>query len=214
MQPFTRLTAVAAVYDQANVDTDQIIPARFLRKPRGPGYGGFLFHDLRFDKSGRECLDFPLNRPVWREARVLIAGANFGCGSSREAAVYALVDYGIRCVIAPGFADIFAANAVQNGLLCVTLPNAELALIRDTVEAQPNAHLTVDLPQQTVAMVDGTAVTFAMDPFRKRCLVEGLDQIAITRARLDEIAAFERKADAAAPWLKVALPAPVTKADP
>lgn len=212
MQSFTRLTAVAAVYDRANVDTDQIIPARFLRKPRGPGYGGFLFHDQRFDESGRERSDFPLNRPRWLEAGILIAGANFGCGSSREAAVYALVDHGIRCVIAPGFADIFAANAVQNGLLCVTLPDAELAQIRGAAEAQPDAHLTVDLRGQTVAMPGGAVVTFAIDAFRKRCLVEGLDQIALTRARLDEIAAFERKADAAAPWLQVAPGAPTPKA--
>ena len=205
MQPFTRLTAAAAVHDQANVDTDQIIPARFLRKPRGPGYGSFLFHDQRFDESGRERPDFPLNRPGWREAGILVAGPNFGCGSSREAAVYALVDYGIRCVIAPGFADIFAANAVQNGLLCVTLPDAELAQIRGVVEARPDANVSVDLPGQTVAIPDGAVVAFVIDPFRKRCLVEGLDQIALTRARLDEIAKFERQSETAAPWLRVAL---------
>ncbi len=205
MQPFTCLTAVAAVYDQANVDTDQIIPARFLRKPRGPGYGGFLFHDLRFDENGHERAEFPLHRSYWRNAGILIAGSNFGCGSSREAAVYALVDYGIRCVIATGFADIFAANAVQNGLLCMTLPDAELAQIRGAAEAQPDTHLSVDLPGQTVAMPDGTAIAFPIDPFRKRCLVEGLDQIALTRARLNEIAAFERQAETAVPWLRVAL---------
>ncbi|MCB9947817.1 MAG: 3-isopropylmalate dehydratase small subunit [Rhodospirillaceae bacterium] len=205
MQPFTRLNGVAAVFDQANVDTDQIIPARFLRKPRGPGYGGFLFHDLRFDEGGAERPDFPLNRPGWREAAILVAGENFGCGSSREAAVYALMDFGIRCVIAPSFADIFAANAVQNGLLCAALPAAEVAAIRDAVIAEPGAGLGVDLPAQTVTAPNGMVCTFAIDPYRKRCLIEGLDQIALTLARLDAIAEHERCAQAAEPWLRVTL---------
>ena len=181
MTPFTTLTGSAAVLDRANVDTDQIIPARFLRKPRGAGYGDYLFADLRRAEPAF---------PVFAGASVLVAGANFGCGSSREGAVYALLDAGIRCVIAPSFGDIFAGNAAKNGLLTIAL---------ETVPIAQGASVTVDLPAQEIR-VGNHVVRFAIDPFRKRCLVEGLDDIGLTLEHADALAAFERAHRAARPW--------------
>ena len=180
MTPFTTLTARAAVLDRANVDTDQIIPARFLRKPRSAGYGNFLFHDL------------PEARAAVQGAGILVAGPNFGCGSSREGAVYALVDAGLRCVVAPGFGDIFAGNAAKNGLLLITLPAEDVARLRGT--------LTVDLPAQRIR-AEGVDLHFDMDPFRKRCLVEGLDDIGLTLAHMDAITAWDAVDAARRPWV-------------
>lgn len=177
MTPFSVLTAPVAVLDRANIDTDQIIPARFLRKPRSVGYGQFLFADLG------------LSLPA--DAAILLAGANFGCGSSREGAVYALVDAGIRCVIAPSFGDIFAGNAAQNGLLTVALRIAGMA---------PGDMLTVDLPAQEVRLSDGTVRGFEIDPFRKQRLLEGRDDIDLTLAHDAEIVAFEARDRTARPW--------------
>lgn len=183
MTPFETVTARGAVLDRANVDTDQIIPARFLRKPRSAGYGAFLFHDL------------PDVRAEVQGAGVLLAGANFGCGSSREGAVYALVDAGIRCVVAPGFGDIFTANAGRNGLLTVAIPDADIALLRSEA-----AHdFTVDLPVQTVS-AGVVSLSFEIDPFRKRCLVEGLDDIGLTLAHAAAIDAWELASAARRPW--------------
>ena len=180
MTPFTVLTAPAAVLDRANIDTDQIIPARFLRHKRSVGYQKFLFADQ----------DFRLPPG----AGILIGGANFGCGSSREGAVYALVDAGVRCVIAPSFGDIFAGNAAQNGLLTVALA---LEGVRD------GDTLTVDLPAQTVRLPHGGTVAFAIDPFRRQRLLEGSDDIDLTLAHAGEIAAFEARDPAARPWAAV-----------
>jgi 3-isopropylmalate/(R)-2-methylmalate dehydratase small subunit len=201
MEPFTTLTAVAAPLDMANVDTDRIIPARFLKQPRGPDYARFLFHDLRFDGEGREKPDFALNRPAWRDARIVVADANFGCGSSREGAVWALLAYGIRAVIAPSFGDIFFNNSLKNGRLPIVLPAAAAARLRRALAGSPGASLTIDLPAQTVAAPDGAAFRFDIDPFEKRCLVEGLDDLRLTLRHEGEIAAFERRREAEAAWL-------------
>ncbi|AWN47350.1 3-isopropylmalate dehydratase small subunit [Methylobacterium terrae] len=195
MQPFTTLEAVAVPLDVANVDTDQILPARFLKKPRSAGYGNFLFHDER-----RRSEAVPLDAPAYAGAGILVADRNFGCGSSREGAVYALVDGGIRCVIAPSFGDIFASNAAKNGLLTVTLPEDAVASLRARLAAAPGAAVTVDLPAQTVTDPDGTAIPFEIDPFKKRCLVEGLDDVALTLEHEAAIAAYDAKAAAEAPW--------------
>ncbi|MBV8911834.1 MAG: 3-isopropylmalate dehydratase small subunit [Acetobacteraceae bacterium] len=191
MTPFTTLEGEAVALASANIDTDQIIPARFLRKDRSAGYQNFLFHDLRTQP------DFPLNghQPV-----ILVAGPNFGCGSSREGAVYALVDAGIRCVIAASFGDIFAANAAKNGLLTVMLADAELAPIR----AMLPSRMSVDLPAQRLRLPDGSERAFEIDAFRKRCLVEGLDDIGLTLEHQARIGAFQQQDRAARPW---ALPA-------
>jgi 3-isopropylmalate/(R)-2-methylmalate dehydratase small subunit len=188
MTPFTTVRGLGVGLDRTNVDTDQIIPARFLRKPRSAGYQNFLFHDLR-----QEDPAFPLNgaQPV-----VLVGAENFGCGSSREGAVYALVDAGVRCVIAPSFGDIFAGNAGKNGLLTITLPSALTATLRGMLPAE----MTVDLPAQSLRFPDGTEHSFPMDPFRKRCLVNGLDDIGLTLEHADRIAAFQAEDRALRPW--------------
>ena len=196
MQIFTTLHAVAVPLDRANVDTDQILPARFLKKPRSAGYGGFLFHDER-----RRSLDFPLDQPVFRGAAILVADRNFGCGSSREGAVYGLLDGGIRCVIAPSFGDIFAANAAKNGLLTITLSEAEVGKLRDRLRAAPGVTLLVDLPAETITDPDGRTIHFKIAAFRKRCLIEGLDDIGLTLVEASAIEAHERKSAAARPWL-------------
>ncbi len=186
MTPFGVLRGRAVVLDRANVDTDQILPARFLRKPRSAGYQNFLFYDLREAEPGF---------PVRGDVAVVIAGANFGCGSSREGAVYALVDAGIRCVIAPSFGDIFAGNAARNGLLAIVLADAPARL-------GGAGHLAIDLPAQTVTLPDGTVLPFDVDEFRKTCLVQGLDDIGLTLAHEAALAAH---AAALPAW---ALPAP------
>jgi 3-isopropylmalate/(R)-2-methylmalate dehydratase small subunit len=195
MQTFTTLHAVAVPLDRGNVDTDQILPARFLKKPRSAGYGAFLFHDER-----RRSADFPLDRAAFRDAAILVAARNFGCGSSREGAVYGLVDGGIRCVIAPSFGDIFAANAAKNGLLTITLPEAEVGKLRDRLWAAPGTKLTVDLPAETITDPDGETIRFKIDAFHKRCLIEGLDDIDLTLESIDAISAFEERAAREQPW--------------
>jgi 3-isopropylmalate/(R)-2-methylmalate dehydratase small subunit len=201
MEAFSRIEAVAVPMRTPNIDTDQIIPARFLRKPRNEGCAQFLFHDVRFDESGDPRAGFPLNAPAWKDAKILVAGRNFGCGSSREYAVYALWDYGIRCVIASSFGDIFRSNALQNGLLPVVLPEAEVQALLDLLEASPGARLTVDLAAQTVAAPGGKFYRFEIDPYRKECLLLGVDEIGYTLALADEIAAYEKADAARSPWL-------------
>src|SRR6201981_3707437 len=178
MDKFIRLTAVARPLDVANLNTDQLIPARFLKLPRSAGLAAALLRDLRFDADGRERPDFPLNRPAWREAKIIVGARNFGCGSSREAAVYALYDYGIRCVAAPSFGDIFAGNAVQNGLLTAIITDAEAADLMSALEATPNRQLTVDLEQQTIAG-GNHSIAFTIDPVRKQRLLQGWNEIAM-----------------------------------
>jgi 3-isopropylmalate/(R)-2-methylmalate dehydratase small subunit len=198
MQPFKRLTAVAAPMDLPNVDTDRIIPARFLRKPQSAGYGQFLFHDVRFDAEGRERGEFVLNHPLFRRAQILVAAENFGCGSSREGAVWALAGWGFRCVIAPSFGDIFFENCAKNGVLAVSLPAPTCAALRRQLHEGPGGTMTVDLEEQSVAAANGTLHRFTIDAFRKQALLTGQDDITLTLTYEKEIAAFEaRRADEA-----------------
>jgi 3-isopropylmalate/(R)-2-methylmalate dehydratase small subunit len=191
MEPFRTVAATAAPIDMANVNTDQIFPARYIRKLRSEGYADFCFHDLRLTDSGEEKPDFPLNRPRYRGAEILVADANFGCGSSREGAVYALQDYGVRVVIAPSFGDIFAANALKNGLLTVRVPAETAATLRAQLAGQEAPSMTVNLEDQTV--VCGNRNTrFDIDPFEKECLLEGLNEIDLSLRAEPDIAAFEK----------------------
>jgi 3-isopropylmalate/(R)-2-methylmalate dehydratase small subunit len=199
MEKFTRLTGVACPIDQANVNTDQILPARYLKWTRAMGLGKVLFQDLRFDAEGREKPEFPLNRTAWRDAKVVVAARNFGCGSSREAAVYALYDYGVRCVIAPSFGDIFSGNAVQNGLLTAMVSDAEAAEIMAALQENPALPLTVDLDEQTIVCSNRT-YAFTIDPVRRTRLINGWDDIALTESFRDRIAGFKAKDQTARPW--------------
>ena len=201
MDPFATLTATAAPLELANVNTDQIFPARYLRKPRGPGYAAYAFHDLRFDEAGAERPDFPLNQDRFRDARILVANANFGCGSSREGAVYSLLDYGFRVVIAPSFGDIFAANCLKNGLLTIRLSAATAAALRQELSAAARPTMTVDLEAQRITRAGGEALAFEIDPFAKHCLVKGLNEIDLSLGYEAEIAAFERAYREDCPWL-------------
>ncbi|MDH4151376.1 MAG: 3-isopropylmalate dehydratase small subunit [Betaproteobacteria bacterium] len=203
MKPFTTLNAVAVPFDMANIDTDRIIPVRFLRKLRNDkaGYDPYLFHDMRFDADGREKPEFVLNQPAYRNAGILVAGANFGCGSSREGAVYALLDYGIRAVIAPSFGDIHYANELQNGMLPVTLPEEICRGLRQQLQAQPGATLAIDLPAQTVTDTLGDAHPFMIDPVYKERLLKGLDDIGLVMEQLPTIETFEQAYHAQRPWL-------------
>ena len=203
MEPFTQVTAVAAPIDIVNCDTDRILPARLLRKPRVPGYERWLFHDVRFDAQGRERPEFVLNQPPYRAARILVAGANYGCGSSREQAVYAMADYGIRAVVAPSFGDIHYGNALQNGLLPVVLPEADCARLREQLHAQPGARLTIDLPAQTVTGPDGAVLRFEIDPAAKERLVKGLDDIGLVLQHVERIQAFQESYLEEQPWVAV-----------
>jgi 3-isopropylmalate/(R)-2-methylmalate dehydratase small subunit len=199
MDKFIRLTATACPLDIVNLNTDQLIPARFLRVPRAAGLGSCLLRDLRFDAAERERPDFPLNRPVWRNARIIVGARNFGCGSSRESAVYALWDYGIRCVIAPSFGDIFAGNAVQNGLLTAIVPDAEAAALRGMLGEKPDQPVTVDLEGQTI-QCGARAFGFTIDSVRRARLLNGWDNIALTESYSDAIAAFKAADRAQRPW--------------
>ena len=199
MDKFIHLTAVACPLDIANLNTDQLLPARFLKLPRSAGLGTVLLHDLRFDAEGRERQDFPLNRPAWRDAKTIVGARNFGCGSSREAAVYALYDYGIRCVIAPSFGDIFAGNAVQNGLLTAIISDDEAATLMGVLGEKPGQRLTVDLEQQTIQCGDQT-FRFAIDPVRRTRLLNGWDNITLTESYRDKIAAFKAADRGRRPW--------------
>ena len=196
MEPFTALTAKAVPLDIVNVDTDRIVPARFLRKPRSAGYENFLFHDLRESDPG-----FVLNRPESRGARILVAAENFGCGSSREGAVWALTGWGLRAWIAPSFGDIFFENSFKNGALAIVLPIERVAAIRAMVEASPGAEITIDLPSQTVRLPDGSVDRFEVDPFRKECLLAGIDEIDLTLRYEEQIAAYEERQRLETPWL-------------
>ena len=201
MEKFQRVQATAVPIDSANVDTDQIIPARFLRKPRKAGTALFLFHDLRFNDDGSEKPAFVLNRPAFRGASILVAERNFGCGSSRENAVYALYDYGFRAVIAPSFGDIFYNNCFKNGLLPIVLPAAAAASLRAALNAKPGAQIAVDLAAQKVVGPDGASHAFEIDPFRKHCLLEGVDEIGFTLGFDKEITAFEKAHAQGLSWL-------------
>ena len=190
-EPFTTLTAIAAPLEMPNVDTDQILPARFLRRPRDERYATYGFHDLRFNPDGTPQPGFILNRAPFDRAGILVAARNFGVGSSREAAVYALLALGIRCVVAESFGDIFFSNALKNGLLPVRLPEPAVTALRDLVLAAPGTALTVDLPRNRLSAPDGTSHDFVIPPFSRDCLLRGLDEIGLTLTLLPEIEAFE-----------------------
>ncbi|HVE49627.1 MAG TPA: 3-isopropylmalate dehydratase small subunit [Casimicrobiaceae bacterium] len=191
MEPFKHLDAIAVPIARSNVDTDQIIPARYLQKPRADDFGAYLFRDLRFGADGTEIDSFVLNQPPYRSARIVVAERNFGCGSSREQAVWALHDYGIRAAIAPSFGDIFATNAAKNGLLPIVLPDATVTSTIDALQRKPGARIAVDLASQIVVTPDGVRHRFDVDPFVKHCLLEGLDEISYTLTLLDRIEKFE-----------------------
>jgi 3-isopropylmalate/(R)-2-methylmalate dehydratase small subunit len=201
MTPFTTLTGVAAPLPAANVDTDKIIPARFLKSISRDGFGKHLFANLRFREDGSENPDFVLNREPYRHAEVLIAFENFGCGSSREHAPWALLDFGIRCVIAPDFADIFHSNCFKNGVLPVRLPREVCERLMQDAEMGPNARITVDLERQVVVRPNGEEIPFEVDPLRRHRLLHGLDDIGETMQRGAAIDGFEAKQRAAQPWL-------------
>ena len=201
MEPFRSLSAAAVPMAEPNIDTDQIIPARFLWRRRSDGWGHLLFHDLRFDEQGRERAPFILNRPGYRGAAVLVAADNFGCGSSREHAVWSLLDYGIRCVIAPSFGDIFANNCYQNGLAPIVLGADIVAGLLADLAAAPGALIGVDLETQVVTAPGGAAHTFTIDPFRKQCLLAGADDVGFTLRLADTITDFEAAYERKVSWL-------------
>jgi 3-isopropylmalate/(R)-2-methylmalate dehydratase small subunit len=196
MEKFTSLTGVAAPLAMANVDTDKIIPARFLKTIKRSGLGEHLFADMRYADGGAEQPEFVLNRPEYRRAEILLAGENFGCGSSREHAPWALLDFGIRCVIAPSFADIFHGNCFKNGILPIILPPEVCARLMDDAAMGDNARITIDLSRQVVIAPDGEEIHFEVDAFRKHCLLNGLDDIGLTLAHAPAIDAYEAQAPA------------------
>jgi 3-isopropylmalate/(R)-2-methylmalate dehydratase small subunit len=201
MDTFTTLTAVAAPLPLANVDTDKIIPARFLKTIKRTGLGVHLFDTLRYDAAGAERPEFVLNQPQYRGAQILVAFENFGCGSSREHAPWALLDFGIRCVIAPDFADIFHNNCFKNGVLPVRLPHAVCAMLMEDARLGSNARLTVDLQRQVVVRPNGEEIAFEIDPFRRHLLLEGLDDIGQTLQHAAGIDTFEARRRAEQSWM-------------
>ncbi len=201
MEKFTRLTGVAAPLPITNIDTDMIIPKQFLKTIQRTGLGKALFHEMRYHEDGSENPDFVLNKPQYRDARILVAGDNFGCGSSREHAPWALADFGIRCIISTSFADIFYSNCFKNGILPIVLPGEDVDKLMDDAARGANATVTIDLEKQEITGPDGGTIHFDIDPFRKHCLLEGLDDIGLTLQKQDKIEAFEKKQAETAPWL-------------
>ena len=200
MKPFTTLTAVAVPFDMANCDTDKLIPARLLRKPRDPSYAPYLFHDMRFDSEGRGRPEFVLNLPPYRNAGILVAGANFGCGSSREGAVYALLDYGIRAVIAPSFGDIHYANEIQNGMLPAIVSEDVSRKLREQLHAQPGARITIELDSQAITGPDGARHSFDIEASYKERLLKGIDDVDLVLQYLPQIEAWEERYRSDMPW--------------
>ncbi|MDF2996770.1 MAG: 3-isopropylmalate dehydratase, small subunit [Xanthobacteraceae bacterium] len=200
MDKFTTLTGVAAPLHLVNVDTDMIIPARYLKTIKRTGLGTALFAAMRYNQDGSENPDFVLNKPAYRNAQILIAGDNFGCGSSREHAPWALLDHGIRCVISTSFADIFYNNCFKNGILPITVTPEQLQALFDDASRGSNATVTVDLETQTIKGPDGGSIHFDIDPFRKHCMLNGLDDIGLTEAKAEIITSYETKLAAERPW--------------
>ncbi len=201
MEKFTKITGVAAPMPMINIDTDMIIPKQFLKTIKRSGLGVNLFDEMRYDDDGNEIPDFVLNQPAYRESEILIGGENFGCGSSREHAPWALLDFGIRCVIAPSFADIFHNNCFKNGILPIALPQEVIDVLMRDAEKGANARMTVDLEAQTVTTSDGESFAFEVDAFKKHCLLEGLDDIGLTFEKAAAIDNFEAAAAASRPWV-------------
>jgi 3-isopropylmalate/(R)-2-methylmalate dehydratase small subunit len=201
MEPFKTLEGVAAPLNMINVDTDMIIPKQYLKTIHRTGLGKALFDEMRHNADGSEKPDFVLNKPAYRKAKILVAGDNFGCGSSREHAPWALLDFGIRCVIAPSFADIFYGNCFKNGILPIKLPQKIVDKLMDDAERGANAIISIDLERQEIKGPDGGTVTFEVDEFRKQCLLNGWDDIGLTMRAEDKIDSFEKQQHVQAPWL-------------
>jgi 3-isopropylmalate/(R)-2-methylmalate dehydratase small subunit len=201
MEKFTSLTGIAAPLEITNVDTDMIIPKQYLKTIKRTGLGSGLFAELRYKEDGSENPDFVLNKPAYRNAKILVAGDNFGCGSSREHAPWALLDFGISCVISTSFADIFYNNCFKNGILPVTVSPDNLAKLMDDAKRGANATVSVDLEAQEIRGPDGGVIRFEIDPFRKHCLLNGLDDIGLTLKKSTHIEAFEQKSAAERPWI-------------
>ena len=200
MRKFDKLTGVAAPLPMPNIDTDKIIPKQYLKTIKRTGLGKALFSELRYRPDGSENPDFVLNKPAYRKAQILVAGENFGCGSSREHAPWALLDFGIRCVISEGFADIFYNNCFKNGILPIKVGKKDLALLMDDASRGSNAKLTIDLEKQEIKGPDGGCVKFEIDAFRKESLLKGLDEIGYTLEKETDIASYEERAKAQRPW--------------
>ena len=200
MDKFTTLTGIAAPMPLVNIDTDMIIPKQFLKTIQRSGLGKNLFDEMRYTPDGAEIPEFVLNQPAYRQSQIIVAGDNFGCGSSREHAPWALLDFGIRCVISTSFADIFYNNCFKNGILPIRVSQDDLDRLMDDARRGANATLTVDLENQTIQGPDGGSIGFEIDPFRKHCLLNGLDDIGLTMEKAASIDAFESKAESARPW--------------
>jgi 3-isopropylmalate/(R)-2-methylmalate dehydratase small subunit len=201
MQKFDKLTGVAAPLPLINIDTDMIIPKQFLKTIKRTGLGKSLFFEMRFDDNGNEVEDFVLNQPAYREAKILVAGDNFGCGSSREHAPWALLDFGISCIISTDFADIFYSNCFKNGVLPIKLPQEDVDKLMEDAERGDNATVSIDLESQKITGPDGGEIFFEIDAFRKHCLLNGLDEIGLTMEKEAKIDAYEEKMNASQPWL-------------
>jgi 3-isopropylmalate/(R)-2-methylmalate dehydratase small subunit len=201
MDKFTTLTGIAAPMPLVNIDTDMIIPKQFLKTIKRSGLGVNLFDEMRYDRQGNEIPDFVLNQDAYRKAEILVAGENFGCGSSREHAPWAIKDFGIRCVIAPSFADIFYNNCFKNGILPIALPQEQVDVLMTDAEKGANARMTIDLEAQTITTSEGEVFAFEVDAFKKRCLIEGLDDIGLTMEKAAAIDSFEAQASQARPWV-------------
>ncbi len=201
MTPFTTLTGIAAPMPLVNIDTDMIIPKQFLKTIKRSGLGKNLFDEMRFTQDGQEIPGFVLNQPAYRHAEIIVAGENFGCGSSREHAPWALLDFGIRCVVATSFADIFYNNCFKNGILPIVLPQDQVAILMEDAQRGANARQTVDLAAQTITTSDGKSFRFEVDAFRKHCLLNGLDDIGLTMEKSAAIVSFESRAATLRPWV-------------
>ena len=206
MQPFTVLTAVAAPLEIAKIDTGMILPGRYMRRHRRPGhdYGEAFLYDLRFDDNGKPRADFPTNQPAYRDAKILVTDQDFGCGSSREGAAFAVMDFGLQALVGVSFGEIFQGNCIQNGIVAITLPEAAIHELWRQLREKPGAEITIDLPNQTVIAPDGNLHGFDISPLRKDRLVRGIDDIDVTLEYRDAIEAFETRRRAAVPWLPTA----------
>ena len=200
MEKFEKLHGIAAPMPLVNIDTDMIIPKIFLKSIKRSGFGANLFDEMRFNRDGTEIEDFVLNKPQYRNAEILIAGDNFGCGSSREHAPWAIADFGIKCIVSTSFADIFFNNSFKNGILPIVLPQEQVDVLMKDAEKGENARMTVDLEAQEITTSDGEVISFEVDAFKKHCLLNGLDDIGLTMEKADAIDTFEAQAAAARPW--------------
>lgn len=201
MEKFEKIQGIAAPMPLVNIDTDMIIPKIHLKSIKRTGFGKNLFDEMRFNRDGSEIADFVLNKPQYRNAEILVAGDNFGCGSSREHAPWAIADFGIKCIVSTSFADIFFNNSFKNGILPIVLPQEQVDILMEDAEKGENARMTVDLEAQEITTSDGQVIPFEVDAFKKHCLLNGLDDIGLTMEKVDAIDAFEARDSAARPWL-------------